>query len=150
MAWAASARSSARVARPTARVVATQLYAPYGAVRYQQGTLPTDKGYTGQRADALTGLDDYNARYYDPLAGQFTSADTTLAGGLNRYAYVGGNPETRTDPSGHMRACPVGICGTDNEPTNPTPPSGPTPSPTPTPTPTNPSPTSTTTSPLTP
>ena len=66
------------------------------------GTLPTDKGYTGQRADALTGLDDYNARSYDPLAGQFTSADTTLAGGLNRYAYVGGNPETRTDPSGHL------------------------------------------------
>src|SRR5487761_572105 len=111
MAWAASARSSARVARPTARVVATQLYAPYGAVRYQQGTLPTDKGYTGQRADALTGLDDYNARSYDPLAGQFTSADTTLAGGLNRYAYVGGNPETRSDPIGHCPACNGAIVG---------------------------------------
>ncbi len=35
------------------------------------------------------------------MAGQFTSADTTLAGGLNRYAYVAGNPETATDPSGH-------------------------------------------------
>ena len=64
-------------------------------MRYSTGTLPTSYGYTGQRADAATGLDDYNARSYDPVAGQFTSADTTLAGGLNRYAYVGGNPETR-------------------------------------------------------
>lgn len=84
-------------------VTATQLYSPYGGVRYQSGTLPTDYGFIHQRADATSGLDDYGARYYDPVAGQFTSADTTLAGGLNRYAYVGGNPETRTDPSGHMR-----------------------------------------------
>ena len=60
-------------------VSATQLYAPYGAVRYQSGMLPTDKGYTGQRSDASTsGLDYYGARYYDPVAGQFTSADTLL------------------------------------------------------------------------
>ncbi|HEX8967830.1 MAG TPA: RHS repeat-associated core domain-containing protein, partial [Chloroflexota bacterium] len=82
-------------------VSATQLYAPYGAVRYQSGTLPGTRGYTGQRADAATGLDDYGARYYDPLAGQFISADTTLAGGLNRYAYVAGNPTTYIDPTGH-------------------------------------------------
>ena len=36
------------------------------------------------------------------MVGQFTSADTLLAGGLNRYGYVGGNPTTATDPSGHM------------------------------------------------
>jgi len=89
-------------------VSATQLYAPYGAVREQSGALPTSYGYTHQRSDAVSGLDYYNARYYDPLAEQFTSADTTLAGGLNRYAYVGGNPETRTDPSGH---CPWCIAG---------------------------------------
>ncbi|HEX8967828.1 MAG TPA: RHS repeat-associated core domain-containing protein, partial [Chloroflexota bacterium] len=75
-------------------VSATQLYAPYGAVRFQSGTLPGTRGYTGQHADAATGLDYYGARYYDPLAGQFTSADTTLQGsgydpwGLSRYAYV--------------------------------------------------------------
>ncbi len=89
--------------------LATQLYGPYGAVRYQSGTLPTDHGFTGQRSDAATsGLDYYGARYYDPVAGQFTSADTTLAGGLNRYAYVGGNPETKADPSGHYSAPPTG------------------------------------------
>jgi RHS repeat-associated protein len=83
-------------------VTASQLYTPYGSVRYQSGALPTDYGYTGQRSDATTGLDYYGARYYDPLLGQFTSADTLLAGGLNRYGYVGGNPTTATDPSGQM------------------------------------------------
>ncbi|MDQ6712780.1 MAG: RHS repeat-associated core domain-containing protein [Candidatus Dormibacteraeota bacterium] len=82
------------------------LYSPYGGVRYSAGAMPTDYGFTGQHADSATGLDYYNARYYDPLAWQFTSADTVLPGGgydilgLSRYAYVEGNPEVRTDPSG--------------------------------------------------
>jgi RHS repeat-associated protein len=64
------------------------------------GSSPTSIGYTGQRADSATGLDYYHARYYDPVAGQFASADT-MADGLNRYGYVRGNPTTATDPSGH-------------------------------------------------
>src|SRR5581483_972094 len=56
------------------------------------------------RSDAaVSGLDYYGARYYDPALGQFTSADSQAAG-LNRYGYVKGNPETFTDPTGHM-AC---------------------------------------------
>ncbi len=94
--------SVSEAVNPSGAVTASQLYAPYGNVRFQSGTLPTDQGFTGQRSDAATsGLDYYGARYYDPVAGQFTSADTTLAGGLNRYGYVGGNPETFVDPSGH-------------------------------------------------
>ncbi len=77
-----------------------QLYTPYGTSRYSNGSSPTTLGYTGQRADASTGLDYYQARYYDPAAGQFTSADT-VNDGLNRYGYVHGNPTTATDPSGH-------------------------------------------------
>ncbi|HEX8730342.1 MAG TPA: hypothetical protein VF739_17060 [Ktedonobacterales bacterium] len=46
----------------TGSVTSTQLYAPYGGVRYSSGVLPTAKGYTGQYADAVTGLDYYNAR----------------------------------------------------------------------------------------
>jgi RHS repeat-associated protein len=84
-------------------VASQQLYTPYGTGRYTNGTSPTSLGYTGQRADTSTGLDYYHARYYDPVAGQFTSADSQ-AYGLNRYGYVGGNPTTATDPSGHM-AC---------------------------------------------
>jgi hypothetical protein len=71
-------------------------------------------------------LDYYNARYYDPTARQFASADTAQEGGLNRYAYVAGNPTTNTDPSGHMCtsdsvACAVG------KPTPPPPYTGPAP-----------------------
>ena len=57
-------------------VIASQLYAPYGGIRYASGALPTDYGYTGQRADASTRLDYYGARYYDPTLGQFTAADS--------------------------------------------------------------------------
>jgi RHS repeat-associated protein len=65
----------------TGATQAAQLYAPYGSSRYSSGTLPGSYGFTGQRADATTGLDYYIARSYDPPAGQFTSADITLPGG---------------------------------------------------------------------
>ncbi len=43
--------------------------------------MPTALGYTGQYGDAATtGLDYYNARYYDPVLGQFASADTVADG----------------------------------------------------------------------
>jgi RHS repeat-associated protein len=83
-----------------AGVVAAQLFGPYGQTRWAGGTMPTSFGFTGQRSDSATGLDYYGARSYDPLSGCFTSADTVLAG-LNRYAYVGDNPTSRMDPSGH-------------------------------------------------
>ncbi len=85
----------------TGTLSAAQFYLPYGGVLYRYGTLPTSQGFTSQRADATIGLDYYHSRYYDPLAGQFASADTVLSGRMNRYAYVGDNPTTRTDPSGH-------------------------------------------------
>jgi RHS repeat-associated protein len=89
---------------------ASQLFAPYGTSRYSNGIMPTSFGFTGQRGDAVSGLNYFHARYLDPLLGQFTSADTVLPGGgfdilgLSRYAYVEGNPIGRTDPSGH-EAC---------------------------------------------
>ncbi len=88
-----------------------QLYAPYGVGRYSSGSSPTALGYTGQREDGTTGLDYYHARYYDPVGGQFGSADTA-DDGLNRYGYVHGNPTTATDPTGHR--CFTGdgsVCG---------------------------------------
>jgi RHS repeat-associated protein len=109
---ASDALGSAAVAlNASGSVKASSLYAPYGGTRYSNGTMPTDYGFTGQRADATTGLDYYNARYYDPLAGQFASADGILPGGgfdllgLSRYAYVEGNPVIRSDPSGRKVVC---------------------------------------------
>jgi RHS repeat-associated protein len=84
-------------------VQAVQLYAPYGSSRYSMGTMPTTYNFTGQRLDSQTGLLYYNARYYDPVSGRFTSADTVLndATGMDPYAYVGNNPTSATDPTGH-------------------------------------------------
>ncbi|HEU5376574.1 MAG TPA: RHS repeat-associated core domain-containing protein [Ktedonobacteraceae bacterium] len=84
-------------------VLGEQVYGPYGNQRYVQGTLGTDKGYTGQFHDSVTGLDYYNARYYDPVVGMFVSPDSVQgnAQGMDPYAYVAGNPESRTDPTGH-------------------------------------------------
>jgi len=80
-------------------VLGNQAYGPYGNARYSKGRVGTQKGFTGQIADPISGLDDYGARYYDPVVGQFVSADSVQ--GLDPYAYVGGNPETRNDPTGN-------------------------------------------------
>ena len=91
----------------TGNVIASILYAPYGSPRYTSGSMPTDRGFTGQISDSNSGLDYYVARYYDPMAAQFGSSDPVLPGkgldvwGLSRYAYVEGNPIIRSDPSGH-------------------------------------------------
>jgi RHS repeat-associated protein len=92
-------------------VKAVQLFAPFGLTRYSDGTMPTSHNFTGQRLDDQIGLLYYNARYYDPYAGQFTSVDSveTNAQGMDPYAYVGGNPETYDDPTGQMHA--PGGCG---------------------------------------
>jgi RHS repeat-associated protein len=83
----------------TGSVQGAQLFAPYGSVRYSTGSFPGPQAFTGQRQDG-SGLAYFNARYYDPAAGQFTSADSVQ--GPNRDGYVAGNPETATDPSGHI------------------------------------------------
>ena len=85
-------------------IKSVQLFAPYGSVRYSDGTSPTAHNYTGQRLDGTTGLLYYNSRYYDPISGRFTSTDTveTNANGSDPYAYVHDNPTTFTDPSGQF------------------------------------------------
>jgi RHS repeat-associated protein len=97
-----------------ASVKGEQSFAPYGTSRYSQGTINTAKGFTGQYNDSLSGLDYYNVRYYDPVVGVFLSADTQQGNpqGMNPYAYVGGNPETRSDPTGlrAISACPTNNC----------------------------------------
>lgn len=98
----------------------TPQYYPYGSnarsqVRQQaevgsrQGNDSNNRYYTGQRkVDQDDALYNYNARYYSPESGIFTQPDTVQ--GINRFAYVGGNPIMNNDPSGHcanasLRGC---------------------------------------------
>src|SRR5579883_2927439 len=103
-------------------VLGEQVYGPYGNQRYSAGTMGTDKGYTGQFHDNVTGLDYYNARYYDPVIGQFLSPDSVQgnAQGMSPYAYVAENPETMTDPTGQYYVCQCG--GSPSPPPPPSPP----------------------------
>jgi RHS repeat-associated protein len=92
----------------SAALLGNQVYGPYGTQRYTKGSMGTNKGFTGQYNDSLTGLDYYNARYYDPTAAVFLSVDIKQGNlqGMNPYDYVGGNPETWSDPTGQRVACP--------------------------------------------
>lgn len=79
------------------------------------GTSTTDKPYspagnlwffTGRQYDPETGLYNYRAREYHPTLGQFMTMDPIGTWGDgnnlgNAYAYVGNNPGTMRDPSGH-------------------------------------------------
>jgi RHS repeat-associated protein len=88
------------------QVVQRTEYRPFGAVSVTTGPTQLAHTYTGQRADASTGLLFYNARYYDPQLGRFTAADdlgsSQVPQSLNRYSYVQNNPINSTDPSGHF------------------------------------------------
>lgn len=61
----------------------------------------TNLRFQGQYANEETGLHYNLNRYYDPRLGRYLTADPIkLAGGLNGYQYVDGNPVSWIDPLG--------------------------------------------------
>jgi RHS repeat-associated protein len=85
---------------------ASYAYGPYGNVS-ASGSDSTPFQFTGRENDGAANLYYYRARYYNPTFGQFISADPIgLAGGINPYAYAGGNPISFTDPLGLCKKRP--------------------------------------------
>jgi RHS repeat-associated protein len=87
----------------------------------------TEHHFTGKERDAESGNDYFGARYYASAMGRFLSPDWSAKvepvpysklgdpQTLNLYAYVGNNPLSRTDPTGHeatvSRSCTAGDNG---------------------------------------
>jgi RHS repeat-associated protein len=97
-------------------VVEATTYEPYGKVR--TGGLASKYQYTGQEKDLETGLNYYNARYYNSDIAHFTQPDDVIPllynpQTLNRYSYVYNNPLTYVDPSGHFGDSDYNATGND-------------------------------------
>jgi RHS repeat-associated protein len=81
-------------------------YTPYG-VRHPQANPLELLGYTGERADPVTGhyLLGNGYRAYNPVLMRFNSPDSLSPfgkGGLNAYAYCTVDPVNGIDPTGHI------------------------------------------------
>ncbi|MEX1826483.1 RHS repeat-associated core domain-containing protein [Luteibacter sp. CQ10] len=77
------------------------IYAAYGHPSRSAAQART--GYTGQLAEGGTGWHLLGQRPYSVLHRRFLAPDSVSpfdAGGINRYAYCGGDPINRTDPDG--------------------------------------------------
>ena len=100
--------STSVITDDTGAKVQALTYYPYGETRTNIPGSPVDVPYkyTNKELDDSTGLYFYEARYYDPMLGRFTSPDTIIPNwrdpqAFNRYTYVRNNPLRFTDPSGH-------------------------------------------------
>ena len=82
-------------------VVWDRLQTPFGLDHAVTGTAATPVRFPGQYADGESGLSYNYYRDYDPSLGRYIQSDPIgLAGGLNTYSYVGGNPLGYVDPYG--------------------------------------------------
>ncbi len=94
----------------SANIAASYQYDPYGNLKQVSDTVGNPLRFTGLASDTPTGLIYARSRYYDPSTGTFLTPDPAGCGHgstcgcppSNPYAYVGGNPVGRTDPTGRF------------------------------------------------
>ena len=96
-----------------ARPPVGQRYGPWGGRRESAVERPTDRLFTGQTYDDVSGLYCYRSRYYDANLGQFCQPDTVVPEAASpqtwsRYAHARNNPVTFSDPTGHDSYLQVG------------------------------------------
>ncbi len=83
------------------KIVWQAVYTPFGQATVITQDVVNNVRFPGQYFDEETGLHYNYHRYYDPSTGRYITSDPIgLAGGLNTYAYAGGNPLKYTDPTG--------------------------------------------------
>jgi RHS repeat-associated protein len=86
---------------------------PFGTATSNQnpqslGTFVFNLRFPGQYYQAETGLSQNYFRDYDPKTGRFTESDPIgLRGGINTYAYAGGDPVSHKDPLGLFVPPPI-------------------------------------------
>ena len=86
---------------PSGTVVWDREALPFGRTASLTGTGELPLRFPGQYYDDETGLYYNYFRDYDPSTGRYMQSDPIgLAGGLNTYAYVDGNPIVKIDPFG--------------------------------------------------
>jgi RHS repeat-associated protein len=80
-------------------------FRPFGEVEAASGAVAQNLRFPGQYFDAETGTHYNYFRDYDPALGRYLQSDPIgLAGGLDTYSYVGGNPVRFVDPVGKSPA----------------------------------------------
>lgn len=90
-----------QVTDSSGNVVARFEYDPYGRRTQTYGTLQVDIGFTGHFHHGPSGLIFAPLRIYDPETGRWISRDPIQErGGLNLYAYCGGDPVNLYDGTG--------------------------------------------------
>jgi len=92
----------------TGAITSQFAYDPYGNKTIVSGTVKSDIGYAGYFSHAASGLDFTIYRAYDPTHARWLNRDPIAeAGGVNLYAYVGGDPQSLIDPLGLCPAAPT-------------------------------------------
>lgn len=87
----------------TGAVVWDGAFTPFGEAVLLAGSLTMDLRFPGQYRDSESELYYNFTQIYDPSIGRYLQYDTiALAGGINPFAYVGGNPISMIDPTGEL------------------------------------------------